>query len=274
MECEHCYSEFRPKRSRQRFCSPGCKLGYWNNQRKRVPRLRICTWCGKEYSLLYKFKYCSDLCRAAALNEVNKERLKAQRRARGLRTRHAAPKQAQEDRFCVKCGVLLPSRRKKYCQDCDPSIRHHNLCEICNSELPKGHRSLCSEECRKQKRNNNRKSFPSSNDLSSKIRERIGVRIKKIMKGERSGINYRGLVKFKEKDFKVAIAKQFKSGMTWDNYGFVWHIDHKIPVRAFNLSCPEDIKRCWDLKNLQPLLVVDNLKKGGNMDRPFQPCLI
>jgi hypothetical protein len=62
--------------------------------------------------------------------------------------------------------------------------------------------------------------------------------------------------------------------MSWDNYGTVWHIDHKIPVSAFNLRCEEDIKRCWALKNLQPMFADENVMKSDKLDKPFQPMLI
>lgn len=54
-----------------------------------------------------------------------------------------------------------------------------------------------------------------------------------------------------------------------------WHIDHKIPKSAFNFETPEDIdfKRCWALKNLQPLWAAENIKKHDRVDKPFQPSL-
>ena len=74
---------------------------------------------------------------------------------------------------------------------------------------------------------------------------------------------------------KEHLEKQFNNGMTWGNYG-QWHIDHKIPVAAFNFEKPEDVdfKRCWALSNLQPLWAVDNLKKHANLSKPFQPSLL
>jgi hypothetical protein len=62
--------------------------------------------------------------------------------------------------------------------------------------------------------------------------------------------------------------------MTWENYGD-WHIDHKIPVSAFNFSKASDIdfKRCWKLSNLQPLWAAQNVSKGNKLERPFQPSL-
>ena len=63
--------------------------------------------------------------------------------------------------------------------------------------------------------------------------------------------------------------------MTWDNYGKVWHIDHKIPLAVFNYTRPEDIdfKLCWSLKNIAPLGAIENMKKGAKIEKPFQPSL-
>lgn len=108
-----------------------------------------------------------------------------------------------------------------------------------------------------------------------KVRSRISKRIKRVLSGEHNSVNYRdGVIVFTEKELKTHLEKRFGKGMTWENYGKVWHIDHRIPVSAFNLSCNEDIRRCWSLKNLQPLFVEENLKKGARLSAPFQPGLV
>ncbi len=63
--------------------------------------------------------------------------------------------------------------------------------------------------------------------------------------------------------------------MSWENYGTVWEIDHKIPIAAFNFERPEDIdfKKCWELKNLRPLEIYKNRSKQARIDKPFQPSL-
>ena len=59
--------------------------------------------------------------------------------------------------------------------------------------------------------------------------------------------------------------KPFLPGMSWDNYGPVWHVDHIIPVKSFSFEsaeCP-DFKACWALTNLRPLWKHENMVKQG-----------
>jgi transposase len=66
------------------------------------------------------------------------------------------------------------------------------------------------------------------------------------------------------------LEKQFRDGMTWENYGKVWHIDHIKPDKLFNYSSVKDqeFRQCWSLSNLQPLFVEENLKKGSRYASP------
>ena len=92
--------------------------------------------------------------------------------------------------------------------------------------------------------------------------------------GAKRGCHWEALVGYRVEQLKIHIEKQFKIGMSWSNYG-CWHIDHKIPVSVFNFETPEDIdfKRCWALKNLQPLWAKENLQKSSKIEKPFQPAL-
>lgn len=73
---------------------------------------------------------------------------------------------------------------------------------------------------------------------------------------------------------KEHLEKQFKRGMSWENYG-EWHVDHKIPLTAHNYQTVDDIdfKRCWALSNLQPMWGKENMSKNNRLSEPFQPSL-
>ncbi len=62
------------------------------------------------------------------------------------------------------------------------------------------------------------------------------------------------------------IATLFKPGMSWENHGSRgWHIDHIKPIASFNLTDPEEQKKCFHYTNLQPLWAEENIKKGSKI---------
>jgi hypothetical protein len=103
-----------------------------------------------------------------------------------------------------------------------------------------------------------------------------GIR-QSLTNGSKFGRHWEGLVGYTVDQLRAHLEKQFLPGMSWGNYGKLgWHVDHKIPLAAFNFQTPEDIdfRRCWALNNLQPMWGIPNIKKGANIDRPFQPALL
>lgn len=122
-----------------------------------------------------------------------------------------------------------------------------------------------------RKYNHKFRSTPKGN-LSSTISKRMNESLRKGMK---AGRHWETLVDFTIDQLKAHLEKLFKPGWTWENYGTVWQIDHKIPIAVFNFERPDDIdfKICWSLKNLQPLEASKNMSKRDKIDRPFQPSL-
>lgn len=64
-------------------------------------------------------------------------------------------------------------------------------------------------------------------------------------------------------EFISHIEKQWKPGMTWENHGSVWHLDHKRPKRSFDLTNPSQQAACFHWSNWQPLPAFENQSKGA-----------
>lgn len=65
------------------------------------------------------------------------------------------------------------------------------------------------------------------------------------------------------------IEENFKPGMTWQNYGSMWHIDHIRPCASFDLSRKSEQRACFHYTNLQPLWAHENTAKGKTDSKWF-----
>jgi hypothetical protein len=109
--------------------------------------------------------------------------------------------------------------------------------------------------------------------LTCSIRTAIG----KSLKGNKNGRHWELLVGYTLDKLKKHLENLFVDNMSWNNYGKDgWWIDHKIPVSVFNFTDPkhEDFKKCWALKNLQPMWAEENRSKSNKKNKHFQPSLL
>lgn len=124
-----------------------------------------------------------------------------------------------------------------------------------------------------QQRSNAKVRSTSQGQLSAKMSSRICLSLQNKKKNQR----WLELADFTLEQLKRHIEKRFAEGMSWKLYmkGQI-HIDHKIPVSAFNFATPADIdfKKCWSLKNLQPMWSHENQSKNDKLIKPFQPSLL
>ena len=54
-------------------------------------------------------------------------------------------------------------------------------------------------------------------------------------------------------EYKQYLENQFLNGMTWENHGEIWEIDHIKPCDSFDLTNINQQKECFNFKNTQPL---------------------
>jgi len=59
---------------------------------------------------------------------------------------------------------------------------------------------------------------------------------------------------------------QFSEGISWDNFGKSWQLDHIIPVTYFDHSQEDELKMCWNFTNLRVELFQLNKDRGNRVD--------
>lgn len=96
---------------------------------------------------------------------------------------------------------------------------------------------------------------------TSAIRKQYGVKAHKTTK----------LLGCSFKELKTHIEKRFTKGRTWERLmnGEI-HIDHIIPLAAFDLTNPEEQRTACHYTNLQPLWAEENNRKRAKIEEPIQ----
>ena len=60
----------------------------------------------------------------------------------------------------------------------------------------------------------------------------------------------------------------FKNSEYWEDYknNLKISIDHIIPVSLYDFRNENDIKKCWDIRNLRLVPLIENMRKGNTID--------
>lgn len=107
------------------------------------------------------------------------------------------------------------------------------------------------------------KNLPSI-DERRRVR-RLGIFLRNCV--HRLGLNGSGysrlqpILGYTREQLRERLESQFHDGMTWNNYGSEWNIDHIYPVSAFVRDGQLDPAVVNALSNLRPLWKSENFKK-------------
>ncbi len=100
-----------------------------------------------------------------------------------------------------------------------------------------------------------------STDINFKLRTRLRIRLNNVLKGKpKRGSAIRDLGCSVE-ELIAHFEKQFKTGMTWENYGTHWQIDHIKRLADFDLGERSQLLEACNYTNLQPLCTKDHIEK-------------
>lgn len=205
-----------------------------------VSKAKRCKDCTKLYNKKYRAKY----------HEVHK------------------PKMTQK--VCCECNTLfdLQMRKQRLCPTCCMN-KQRARCKLYKSDN-KAHISEYNKHWKLQNTpaitlynntyNKHRKKHDSMFRLKTNHRSLISTVLNK---GYTKQSKSRDLLGCTWEFLVDWLKHQFTEGMTMDNYGSVWHIDHCIPCSWFDLSIIQEQFICFNWSNLQPMYAERNLSKGN-----------
>jgi len=102
-----------------------------------------------------------------------------------------------------------------------------------------------------------------NNQIEQRLANRLRKRFEKAFKCRKPSRVCMELTGTSVAGLRAHLESLFKSGMTWENYGFWgWHIDHIKPICTFDLKSSEQQRACFHYSNLQPLWQAENLAKS------------
>jgi hypothetical protein len=100
--------------------------------------------------------------------------------------------------------------------------------------------------------------------LSQIMRGRLRAALKAQYTTKRS--KTMGLLGCTLEELKAHLEQRFLEGMTWENHGSVWHIDHIRPMASYDLSEEAQLREAMHYSNLQPLYACENVRKSSVWD--------
>jgi hypothetical protein len=121
--------------------------------------------------------------------------------------------------------------------------------------------ALPEKRARLREQERNRYHTKQKHDPRWKAEHNLRVRLNKFLFGHKS-ITLREMLGCSKETLIAYLEKNFKRGMTWKNYGTAWHIDHIQPCAAFDLTDPDQQRKCFHLSNLRPEWARDNKSRG------------
>jgi hypothetical protein len=187
---------------------------------------------------------------------------------------------------CPRCGTEKPldafSKNKagrdglqSSCKDCRKVIvknwreKHPERAKQSDDKYRKKHREERREYNRQWRQKNATywRSYQNNRlhtDIEYRLRNYMGVALRRAIRKNRKSTF--AILGYSVEELCLHLEALFQAGMSWQNYGTHWHIDHVIPKSWFKLHDENGIdeyefKLCWSLQNLQPMWTEENLEK-------------
>lgn len=100
-----------------------------------------------------------------------------------------------------------------------------------------------------------------ANDPAYALLRNLRTRVSQAMDGRGKDAPTIELLGCTADQFREHVESQFVDGMGWSQRG-LWHLDHSLPISAFDLAKPKHQRYAFHWSNCQPMWAEDNLRKS------------
>lgn len=241
---------------------------------------RFCAECGKLFLPITKAgNYCGQKCRSKSYVKLNADVLNAKAKKKYEAESQLNQIKAQSDyeaknptcKFCCLAISFLKfrtCRRVKFCsKQCGMKSK---AAEYISDPIKAAARKIIRQRCYQKRQLNGKNKAEKRIYLRDNIQARIAknLRTRLYLAVKKSGVTKCGSTfELTGADWPMLSAwlqDKFQSGMNWNNYG-KWHVDHKKPCAAFDLTQLEQQRKCFHFTNLQPMWSLENISKGSKI---------
>lgn len=247
----------------------------------KVNSSKKCPKCGRFLPLTREY-FSIRNADPSGFNYMCKECRSKMRREKSIKKGIKVRSQDPLNKKCPQCGNIYP-RTLKYFHNHKRNCKDNLDCwciNCCKKKSKERYRKTRDTEIEQERRRyfhkkryeekydeilkytNQYRRNRYTNDPEYRIHTLLNSRLKQALKGQLRADTTRNLLGCTIDEFKEYIASKFEEGMTWENHGQrTWHLDHRIPCAAFDLTDLEQQKQCFHYTNLQPMWRKENQEK-------------
>ena len=187
---------------------------------------------------------------------------KINQRNRYLKNREYRIQRSKEYKLKNKENVS-EKNRNRYLKQREKKLAYQKQQRLDKPEYMKEYRIKNKEHIRQV--TNKWKNNKIKTDLNFKIKQNIKTRIISVLNGKSKSASTAKLLGCSIEKFIMYLEAQFwkDERIDWITYGpRGWHLDHIKPCASFDLTDPEQQKKCFHYTNLQPLWWDENIAKA------------
>lgn len=200
----------------------------------------ICEFCQGENKR--RGRFCSIKCSRAKYHIDNK----IERNEKSLKYYYNNPNWFSEN--YKKNKIRENQRGKKWRSEHPDYMKEWQLKNEEELILYRESRKLINKDYNRDYVNERRKE-----DINFRIKDNLRTRIYSIIKNHKKSASTEKLIGCTTDFFIKHIESLFLKGMSWENYGSEWEVDHIISCHTFDLEFYEQQQECFNYNNQRPL---------------------